>query len=231
MATVASHKWLFTHYQKDGVDNHSYHREFLAHVETIETYGGLGAIGVIPTFLKAKVNKLATEGSIADATYPTDNKKAVAITAVQEEYLAALMLSGANHDRFNELRNDLKNQYDYGKDCCPKTTNACLSLLNHWTPTLTPSPQRTPRNPSTPTKPDDNEDSFFCKMQQNQTRRNRMRQNVQPSSLLFLMTTQTTAPSSPLPRSQLMFGARTVGYLAMSLLCTRRLHLPLRSTP
>ena len=55
MATVASHKRLFTHYQKDSINNHTYHREFLAHVETIETYGGLGSVGVIPTFLKAKI--------------------------------------------------------------------------------------------------------------------------------------------------------------------------------
>ena len=36
MATVASHKHLYTHYQKDGVNNHTYHWEFLAHVETLE---------------------------------------------------------------------------------------------------------------------------------------------------------------------------------------------------
>jgi hypothetical protein len=41
MATVASHKKLFTFFQRDGVDNSSYHREFIALVETIETYGGM----------------------------------------------------------------------------------------------------------------------------------------------------------------------------------------------
>ncbi len=82
MATVASHKRLFTHYQKDGVDNHNYHHEFLFHVETINTYGGLGAVGVIPTFLTAKINKLASKGLITDAANPTDQEKAVAIAAV-----------------------------------------------------------------------------------------------------------------------------------------------------
>ncbi len=52
MATVASHKHLFTYFQRSGVDNHMYHHEFMAHVETIKTYGGMGAIGVIPTFLR-----------------------------------------------------------------------------------------------------------------------------------------------------------------------------------
>jgi hypothetical protein len=41
MATIASHKRLFTYYQRDGVDNHTYYREFMAHVETIETYVGV----------------------------------------------------------------------------------------------------------------------------------------------------------------------------------------------
>ena len=118
MATVASHKCLFTHYQKDGINNHTYHR-ILAHVETIETYGGLGSVGVIPTFLKAKIIKMANDQIIQDATAPTDQEKAMAILAVHEEYLAALMLSGANHDHFNKLRNDLQNQYGYEEDRYP----------------------------------------------------------------------------------------------------------------
>ncbi len=36
MATIASHKCLFTYYQCDGVDNHQYYLEFCAYVETIE---------------------------------------------------------------------------------------------------------------------------------------------------------------------------------------------------
>ena len=54
MATVASYKKLFTYYQKDGVDNHTFHREFVAHVETLETYSGVGVVGVVPTFLTEK---------------------------------------------------------------------------------------------------------------------------------------------------------------------------------
>jgi hypothetical protein len=111
MATVASHKRLFTHYQKDGIDNHSYHREFMAHVETVKTYGGMGAIGVVPTFLAAKIQEMAVAGEIADASNPTDPEKAAAISAVHEEYLAALMLSSLNQDCFGELRTDLKSQY------------------------------------------------------------------------------------------------------------------------
>jgi hypothetical protein len=57
MATVASQKKLFTFFQCDGMDNSSYHREFVAHVETIETYGGMGAIGITPTFVAQSYKK------------------------------------------------------------------------------------------------------------------------------------------------------------------------------
>ncbi len=59
MATVASHKRLFTYYQQDGDDNHKFYQEFCAHVETTETYYGIGAIGITPTFLTVKLKELA----------------------------------------------------------------------------------------------------------------------------------------------------------------------------
>jgi hypothetical protein len=61
MAMVVSHKKLFMFYQKDWMDNHSYHRDFLAHVETIETYGGDGSVGVTPNFVAAKIREMAAE--------------------------------------------------------------------------------------------------------------------------------------------------------------------------
>jgi hypothetical protein len=133
MATVASHKRFYTYYQWDGLDNHTYHCEFMSFVETIETYGGLAAVRVIPIFLEEKITNLHKQGLIADATAPTDEEHALAFNAVREEYLAALMISGANRDCFSLLLTDLQNQYGYGNDLYPKTTDQCLSLLNRWT--------------------------------------------------------------------------------------------------
>ncbi len=130
---VASQKCLYTYYQRDGVDNHTCHCKFISFVETIETYGGLGAVGVIPVFLEGKITKLHKQGLIADATTPTDEERALAFNAVREEYLAALMISGANRDRFSLLRTDLQNQYGYGNNLYPKTMDQCLSLFNPWT--------------------------------------------------------------------------------------------------
>ena len=150
MATVASHKRLFTYYQQDGVDNHTYHREFLSFVETIETYGGVGAVGVIPTFLKEKIKDFHAQGLVVDPNKPTSDERALAVSAVREEYLAALMLSGANRDKFSLLRTDLQNQYGYGNDLYPKSTDQCLSLLNRWTV----APTRSRRNATmTPPQP------------------------------------------------------------------------------
>ena len=98
MATVALHKRLFTYYQCDGDDNHKYYQEFCAHVETLETYGGIGAIGITPTFLAAKLKELATAGVISSATAPTDAKRMMAIELVRDEFLGCLIINGANKD-------------------------------------------------------------------------------------------------------------------------------------
>ena len=52
------------------MDNHTFHREFAAHVEILETYGGVGVVGVVPTFLTEKIKQLAADGLIADPDNP-----------------------------------------------------------------------------------------------------------------------------------------------------------------
>ncbi len=85
---------------------------------------------MVPTFLATKIKELADARTITDTDNPTDAKRAIAIAATCEEYLAALMLSGAHCERFGDLQTDLKNQYGHGDDRYPKTLDACLSLLN-----------------------------------------------------------------------------------------------------
>ena len=130
MATIASQKLLFTYYQKDGVSNTDYHREFMARVETIETYGGLGAIGIVPTFVTQALIKMETDGLCLDSKSPSDTELATAKAIVRDEFLAGLMLSGANYNRYNMLRYELANQYGFGNDLYPKTVDQCLTMLN-----------------------------------------------------------------------------------------------------
>ncbi len=130
MATVASHKPLFTYYQHNTNDNHKYYQEFCAHVETLERYGGIGAVGITPTFLTVKLKDLALEKVIQDAKNPTDAERLIAIKQCRDEFLGCLMLSGANQERYAALKSDLNNQYGFGKDLYPKSPDLCLFLLN-----------------------------------------------------------------------------------------------------
>lgn len=132
MATVEAHKRAYLYFQKDGIDNQTYHREFMAHIETIETYGGFGAIGVVPSILETTLKAMEAEGTIADADNPTQADLKKATEKVREEYLAALFLSGANSARYESLREHLSNLYAMGDDKYPKTVVACLAMLDRY---------------------------------------------------------------------------------------------------
>ena len=112
------------------MDNSSYHREFVAHVETIETYGGMGAIGITPTFVAQKLSDMHAAHLCVDPLKPTDTVLAAAHKDVRVEFLAALMLSGANRVRYGALRNELANQFGFGNNLYPKTTDQCLTMMN-----------------------------------------------------------------------------------------------------
>jgi len=146
MATVASQKKLFTLFQRDGMDNSSYHREFVAHVETIETYSGMGAIGITPTFVAQKLHEMHAAKLCNDPAKPTDTELAAAHKNVQDKLLAALMLSGTNRDRYGALHNELANQFGFGNDLYPKTTNQCLTMMNR-------RMDGAPRQPCAPRQP------------------------------------------------------------------------------
>jgi hypothetical protein len=120
MATIASQKLLFTYYQRDGVDNTAYHREFTAHVKTIETYGGIGAIGVVPTFVNQELKNMEVNGNCLDAANSSETELPTAKATVHDKFLAGLMLSGANRDRYNALRYELANQYGFGNNLYPQ---------------------------------------------------------------------------------------------------------------
>jgi hypothetical protein len=78
MATVASQKKLFIFYQKEGMDNSTYHREFIALINTIETYGGTRAIGITPTFVAQTLRDMEDAGTCANALAPTTAELAAA---------------------------------------------------------------------------------------------------------------------------------------------------------
>ena len=146
MAMVASQKKLLTFFQRDGMDNSSYHREFVAHVETIKTYGGMGAIGITPTFIAQILHNMHAAKLCNGPAKPTDTELAAAHKDVCDEFLTALMLSGANRDRYGALRNKFANQFGFGNNLYPKTTDQCLTMMNCRIDSF-------PRQPRAPHKP------------------------------------------------------------------------------
>ena len=113
----------------------NYHREFLAHVETINVYGGKGTLGVIPLFVGAKLASLAAMGIITNVLTPTPEELSTAQELVLEEYLVALMLSGANYQLFELLHMTLAHHYAMGEDKYLKTTTVCMGMLEYYKPT------------------------------------------------------------------------------------------------
>jgi len=142
MATVRSQKKLFTFFQRDRMDNATYHKEFMAHVETIETYSGMGAIVITITLVKQKLVNLHSESKCGTPDNPTPAELATAHKLVREEFLAALMLDGAHRDRYGALKNELTNQYGFGHDLYPKTVDQCLTMMNRRMDGAPARPQR-----------------------------------------------------------------------------------------
>jgi hypothetical protein len=91
-------------------------------------------------------NTLATDSLVTNATLPTDAQPLSAIKIVHDEFLGALMLRGANKDKYSALKADLTSQYGYKNDFYPKSISQCLLMLNCWTiaPPCKPGPGHTP---------------------------------------------------------------------------------------
>jgi hypothetical protein len=124
----------------------------MANIKTTETYGGLGAVENIPTFIAQKMEDMHAEGTLADSDAPTDDEWVEAMKAVCEEFLSVLMLSGVNRDKYSALKNELANQYGFGNYLYPKSVDQCLTMLNRCMDTpicLQPCPQQPPKTPPT----------------------------------------------------------------------------------
>jgi hypothetical protein len=99
MAIVAAIKNLFYFFQKAEQSNADYHEDFMAMLEAIEEYGGAGSMTHFPNMLKREIKADGTDMSKATNEQMKEGKK-----AVREKFLAALMLSGENGAKYNDLK-------------------------------------------------------------------------------------------------------------------------------
>ena len=98
MAIVESLKKLFIFFQVNEVFINKYYEQFMDLVDTIGACGGHEPIGNVPVL----VNKnLERQGVDPPSAGPAQLAKAHA--EVREEVLVALLLSGVNYYKFNDL--------------------------------------------------------------------------------------------------------------------------------
>jgi hypothetical protein len=129
MAIVAAIKNLFYFFQKVEQSNADYHKDFMAMLEVIEEYGGAGLMTHFLNMLKREIEADGTDMSKATNEQMKEGKK-----AVREMFLAALMLSGANGAKYNDLKRGMKENFVMGTSMYPESPEAVLQILNAYVP-------------------------------------------------------------------------------------------------
>ena len=67
-------------------------------MKTIETYCGVGPMGIARAFLTKKMKEQAATGLVQDATNPTNGEHLAAIKLCCDKFLGTLMLNGTNEE-------------------------------------------------------------------------------------------------------------------------------------
>ena len=108
------------------MSNADYYDEFMAIVKGVESYGG--EWGQEPGLICMKLDA----AGVADPDKQTADELEEAKLASREDFLAMMLLSGANKGRFWKLREDLANDYTKGRDNYPSTVDGMLHSLNNY---------------------------------------------------------------------------------------------------
>ncbi len=129
MAIVAAIKNLFYFFQKAEQSNADYHKDFMEMLEVIEEYGGAGLMAHFPNKLKRELEANGIDISEATNEQLKDGKK-----TVHEKFLAALMRSGANGAKYDDLKQGMKENIVTGTSKYSKSPEAVLQILNAYQP-------------------------------------------------------------------------------------------------
>ncbi len=96
-------KNLLYFFQKLTQSNLDYHEDFIALIKVIEEYGGAGSLTHFPSMIKKEL--LSNNIAVINATAIQMEK---AKKNVQDKFLAALMLSKANCDKYDDLKRSMQ---------------------------------------------------------------------------------------------------------------------------
>jgi hypothetical protein len=129
MAIVAANKNLFYFFQKIEQSNADYHEDFMAMLKVIEEYGGTVLMTNFPNMLKQELDADGIDLSKATSNQVKEGKKTVC-----KKFLAAQMLSGANREKYNNLKRSMKENFVTGTSTYPESPEAVLQILNAYQP-------------------------------------------------------------------------------------------------
>jgi len=131
MSIVGAIKNLLYLFQKPTQTNSDYHEDFTAMVEVkvIEEYRGAGSLTYFPNMIKKEL----TTKSIGTEKATRDKMKEAKKT-VCKKFLAALMLNGANRDKYGELKRSMAEIYVTGTSEYSESPEVVLRILNVYVP-------------------------------------------------------------------------------------------------
>jgi hypothetical protein len=129
MAIVGEIKNLLYFFQKPTQPNLDYHKDLMAMLEVIEEYGGAGLLTYFPNMIK---KELATKGADMDKASADEMKEAK--KTVREKFLAALVLNGANREKYGKLKCSMAENYVTGTSKYPESPEVVLRILNVYVP-------------------------------------------------------------------------------------------------
>ncbi len=129
MAIVAAIKNLFYFFQNNNQSNADYHEHFIAMLEVIKEYGGAGSMTHFPSMLTKEIKSMGM-----DLAKATSNQLKQAKKTMRDKFFAALMLSGANGAKYNNMKRNMKENFVTGTSTYPKSPKAVLRILNAYQP-------------------------------------------------------------------------------------------------
>jgi len=116
-------------YQRPGMTNEEYKKQFDALWDTVRQFGGsLGNHSVLINVRATENNRLNAAGGVE-----TNNDDIAAATVdVENRMKACFMLGGVNNEKFSSLKKHLENQYIIGEDQYPSDSESLLGMMNNF---------------------------------------------------------------------------------------------------
>ncbi len=126
---VGAIKDLLSFFQKTTQVNMDFHKDFMAMVEVIEEYGGAGSLTYFPNMIKKELESKKIDMDKASVSEMRDAKK-----IVRDKFLAVLMLSGANREKYGKLKRSMAENYVTGTSKYPESPEVVLHIPSTYTP-------------------------------------------------------------------------------------------------